>query len=132
VIIGLTIYEGNPADSSNLQRVVSSLVEVYGARIRDIVADGGYNSMKNLEEVKKLGVEKMVFTRKRSVSEEAMGTTKEKYQSDKNFRTGIERAIGRLKQRFGFRKVICTTMERFKLYLTIGVLAANLCRIALF
>ena len=132
VIIGLTIYEGNPADSSNLQQVVSSLISVYGDRINDIVADGGYNSIENLAEVKKLGVKKMVFSRKRSLSEEDMGTTKEKYQSDKNFRAGIERAIGRLKQRFGFRKVICTTFERFRLYLNFAVLAANVCRIALF
>ena len=109
-----------------------SLVKAYGPVIKDIVADGGYNSVKNLEEAKKLGVEKMVFTRKRALSEEAMGTTKEKYQSDKNFRAGIERAIGRLKKRFGFRKVICTSFERFELYLHISVLAANLCRIALF
>jgi len=129
LIIGFFLYEGNPSDASNLLGVVDTMRKIYGSKIDKLVMDGGYNSRENLEKLNELGVSKAVFTRKRSLTLDDMGVTPEEYQEDKNFRSGVERAISRLKRSFGFEKLICTTSQRFYLYLVIGVVAANLCTV---
>jgi hypothetical protein len=130
LIIALIVYNGNPADSSNTIPIVEMIRRIYGDSFKRFVADGGYNSRKNYDDAKRIGIEQSVFTRKRALTLAEMRVTEESFSESKNFRTGIERAFSRLKRCFGFEKVICTTFHRFHLYLIIGVVTANLALIA--
>jgi IS5 family transposase len=130
LITHLVVHSGNPNDSSTLISTVTHLEKIFGVNIDTLVTDGGYNSKSNLAELKQKGIKESVFTRKRALTLGDMGVSEERYQELKNWRSGIERGIGRLKKKFGFARVVCTTIERFRLYLWIGVLAANVSTIA--
>jgi transposase, IS5 family len=127
LIRDIGVYHGNPADSSNTCPIVKTQIELYGTVPETVVMDGGYNSRANCEKLREMGIKERVFSRKRALSNEKMGVTEERFQVLKNFRTGVERSIGRLKGRFGFDKVTYKGFDGFVKQLWHGAFAANLC-----
>lgn len=70
LIFGWVIEDGNPADSTRPVRMVERQREIYGRVPRQAAFNGGYVSKKNLKELKALGVQDVVFSKKRGIDEE--------------------------------------------------------------
>ena len=65
LVIDVVVEDGNPADSTRCLPMLKRHVETYGEPPQRVAFDGGYASRENLAEAKKLGVEHVMFHKKR-------------------------------------------------------------------
>jgi IS5 family transposase len=61
------IEDGNPADSDRLLPMLDRHIATYGKAPRQMAADGGYASVRNLRDAKDRQVQDVVFHKKRGL-----------------------------------------------------------------
>jgi IS5 family transposase len=126
MILDAFVEQGNPNDTTLALRMIDRLVEIYGRPPKQVVYDGGFTSADNLKQAKARGVRDVVFTKAKGLKIKDMVDCVEDYESLRCFRTGVERAIGFLKQSFGLDCCPWSGLPSFKAYVWTSVLSANL------
>ena len=126
LILDAVIEEGNPADSSRVLPMLERQKEIYGRPPRQAAMDGGYASKDNLADAKELGVDDVVFHKKRGLEIEDMAWSAWVYRKLRNFRAGIEANISTLKRKYGLGRCTWKGLEHFKSYVWSSIVAYNL------
>ena len=127
LVLDLVVQEGNPPDSNLTACMMQRQEQIYDRPPRQAVFDGSFASRANLETLKELGVEDVVFSKGRGLSVTEMASSTRVYQRLRNFRAGVESVISSLKRVFGPRRR-CTWrgFESFEAYAWASVLSHNL------
>jgi len=126
VILDCRIERGNPSDTSLFPVLLDNQERLYGRPPRQVSADGGFASQKNLEEAKGRGVKDVAFAKRKGLSVLDMVKSKWVYKQLKNFRAGIEANISWLKRSFGFSRCDWTGWVGFKQYVWSALVSYNL------
>ncbi len=126
LILDVVIEQGNPADTDRFLPMLDRHIEHYGKAPRQVAADGGYASVENLREAKASDVEDVVFHKKRGLKVEEMAKSPWVYRKLRNFRSGIEAGISRMKRVYGLARCSWKGLEHFKSYVWSAVVAHNL------
>jgi IS5 family transposase len=130
LVLDCLVGDGSPADSSLTKELVERQVSLYGRAPEKAAFDGGFASRENLEELKKLGVRDVVFSKGRGLSVSEMTGSTWLYRRLRNFRAGVESIISFLKRSFGMRRCTWRSLESFKAYTWASIISANLVLIA--
>ena len=125
MIIDCVIEDGNPADSTLVERSIQRQTALYGRPPRQVSFDGGFASKPNLELAKSLGVEDVVYHKKRGLEIRDMAKSDRVYKRLKNFRAGIEGCISALKRAFGLDRATWRGLHGFKSYVWSSVVSFN-------
>jgi transposase, IS5 family len=120
------VVSGNPADSTQLERLLKEHHELYGSYPRQMAADQGFYSGGNLESAKGHGIEDVSFERKGSVKIEARVRSSWICKQLRRFRAGVEGCISWLKRIFGLRRCTWKGWEHFLQYVQASVVSYNL------
>ncbi len=128
LVLDAVVEDGNPADSARCLPMLRRHVERHGAAPSRAAFDGGYASKANLAAAKDLGVEHVVFNKKRGLRVADMTPSSWIYARLKRFRAGIEAGISHLKRCFGLGRCRWRGLPRFKAYVRSAVFAHNLMR----
>jgi transposase, IS5 family len=130
LVLDCVIEDGNPADSTRCVPMLKRQAEVYGRLPREAAFDGGYASRENLRQAKELGVERVCFSKKGSLTVEEMTGSKRIYNALQRFRAGIEGGISYLKRVFGLSRCTWKGEPSFHSYVWGSIVAANLLTLA--
>lgn len=126
LLTDLVIEDGNPADSTITQRMISRQKEIYGRVPRQAAFDGGFASKSNLASIKELGVKDVMFSKKRGLKVSDMTKSTWVYKRLRDFRAGIEGMISFLKRSLGLTRCTWRGLASFKAYAWSSVVTANL------
>lgn len=126
LLTDLVIEQGNPADVSLAQKMISRQKDIYGRVPRQAAFDGGFASKQNLESIKALGVNDVAFAKKRGLTITEMAKSTWVYKRLRDFRAGIEGMISFLKRCFGMSRCTWSGLESFEAYAWSSVVTANL------
>ena len=129
LVLDVVVEQGNPADSERCLPMLRRHVDNYGAPPQRVAFDGGYASRTNLEDAKKLGVEHIMFHKKRGLQQADMTPSAWIYGQLKRFRAGLEAGISYLKRCFGLDRCNWRGWEHFQAYVHSAVFAHNLMRL---
>ena len=130
LVLDVVVEDGNPADSERCLPMLERHVETYGEPPQRAAFDGGYASRENLHDAKKLGVEHVMFHKKRGMEQTEMTPSAWIYGELRRFRAGVEAGISYLKRCFGLDRCRWSGRERFHAYVHSAVFAHNLMRLA--
>jgi len=126
LLADLVIWKGNPADTNMAEEMVARQRNVFGRLPRQASFDGGFASKDNLKNIKALGLNDVVFAKKRGLEVSEMTRSTWIYKSLRNFRAGIEGMISFLKRSLGLSRCNWRGFESFKAYAWSSVVTANL------
>lgn len=126
MILGCLIVRGNPADTDRYQSLLSQHEQRYGRMPRQVSADGGFASKKNLTFAKEHDIKDAVFAKKRGLSVLDMAKSAWVYRKLRNFRAGIEAGISTLKRAFGLDRCTWSGWEGFRRYVWSSIVSYNL------
>ena len=129
LVLDVVVEDGNPADSARCLPMLGRHIEHYGVAPSRAAFDGGYASRENLKAAKALGIEHVVFHKKRGLKVEDMTRSPWLYGQLKRFRAGVEAGISYLKRCFGLGRCLWRGLPRFKAYVQSAVFAHNLMRL---
>lgn len=130
LLLDCRILEGNPADSDLPVEMIERQKDIYGNAPLKAAFDGGFASKDNLDDIKKLGVKDICFSKKRGMEIEDMCKSKWVYRKLWRFRAGVESVISWLKRVFGLDRCSWKSFQSFKSYVLVSVVSANLLTIA--
>jgi IS5 family transposase len=126
LILDCVIEDGNPADSTLVERTFERQIEIFGRAPRQASFDGGFASKDNLKAGKdKYKVEDVVFHKKRGLEETEMARSLWVFKRLRNFRAGIEGIISCLKRAVGLTRVVWRGLQGFKSYVWSSVVSFN-------
>ena len=128
-MLDVVVEAGNRADSMRCLPMLRRHAEFYGEPPQRAAFDGGYASRENLAEAKTLGVEHVMFHKKRGLERTAMTPSAWIYDQLKRFRAGAEAGISYLKRCFGLGRCTWSGWEQFQGYVHFAVFAHNLMRL---
>lgn len=126
----LAIEDGNPSDAERFIPILHSHLDTFGEVPASTVSDGCYASQDNVCEGRALGVNRVVFHKKRGISYLAMGVKQKTFEQLRNFRAGVEGNISELKRVFGVTKATWKGLDGFKAFVWSSVISYNLVRLA--
>jgi IS5 family transposase len=126
LILDCLIERGNPADSDRYQDLLERHREQFGRAPRQVSADGGFASRKNLAFAKGREVKDAVFAKKRGLTVIEMAKSAWVYKMLRNFRAGIEAGISTLKRAFGLDRCTWSGWGGFKQYVWSSIVSYNL------
>lgn len=126
LVLDVVIEAGNPADSARFLPMLDRHIKLYGKPPRQMAADGGYASIKNLHEAKTRKVKDVAFHKKCGLKVEDMAKSPWVYRKLRNFRAGIEAGISCLKRAYGLGRCTWKGLSHFKAYVWSSVVAHNL------
>lgn len=126
LVFDVVVEAGNPADSERFLPMLERHIARQDTVPRQTASDGGYASIANLEQAKALGVDDVVFHKKRGIAIEAMAKSRWVYRKLRNFRAGIEANISCLKRAFGLDRCTWRGLAHFQSYVWSSVVAYNL------
>ncbi len=130
MILDVVIEAGNPADAERFVPMLERHIDLYGRPPRQMAADGGYASKKNLKAAKDKGVEDMAIHKKRGLKIEDMVRSRRVYRKLRNFRAGMVCEFGAgiscLKRAYGLARCTWKGLAHFKAYVWSSVVAYNL------
>jgi IS5 family transposase len=126
LVFDIVVEAGNPADSERFLPMLERHIARQDTAPRQIASDGGYASIANLEQAKALGVDDVVFHKKRGIAIDAMAKSRWVYRKLRNFRAGIEANISCLKRAFGLDRCTWRGLAHFQSYVWSSVVAYNL------
>jgi IS5 family transposase len=126
LILDCLIERGNPADSDRYQEMLERHKEQFGRVPRQVSADGGFASKKNLAIAKESKVKDAVFAKKRGLTVIEMAKSAWVYKMLRNFRAGIEAGISVLKRAFGLDRCTWSGWGGFKQYVWSSIVSYNL------
>jgi IS5 family transposase len=130
MVLHCEIPRGNPSDSEMFMGTLKALKDSCGRFPLKVSADGGFASIANVEEAKKLGVRDICFPKKCNLEIEEMVKSEWVYKKLLNWRAGIEAVISFLKRCFGLSKANWKGFDGFKKCLRCGVASYNLLLLA--
>jgi len=126
LVFDIVVEAGNPADSERFLPMLERHIARQDTAPRQTASDGGYASIANLEQAKALGVDDVVFHKKRGIAIDAMAKSQWVYSKLRNFRAGIEANISCLKRAFGLDRCTWRGLAHFQSYVWSSVVAYNL------
>jgi IS5 family transposase len=126
LVFDIVVEAGNPADSERFLPMLERHIARQDTAPRQTASDGGYASIANLEQAKALGVDDVVFHKKRGMAIDAMAKSRWVYRKLRNFRAGIEANISCLKRAFGLDRCTWRGLAHFQSYVWSSVVAYNL------
>ena len=124
------VEKGNPADSTLAVRMVERHMERYGHAPKQACFDGGFASRANLEEIKALDVDDVVFAKAKGITVDEMAGNAKTFRMLRNFRAGIEATVSYLKRCIGWTRCAWRSLRSFTAYTWASVVTANLLLIA--
>jgi IS5 family transposase len=124
------VEKGNPADSTLAVGMVERHMERYGRAPQQACFDGAFSSRANFEEIKRLEVGDVVFTKGKGITVDEMAGDKATFRALRNFRAGIEATISFLKRCVGWTRCAWRSFRSFAAYAWASVVTANLLLIA--
>ena len=131
LILDCEILEGNPADTTLVERMLENQKTIYDRYPLKVSLDGGFASADNLKMAKgTMKIKDVCFAKKRGLKEEDMCKSSWVYKNLRNFRAGIESGISWLKRCFGLARCTWKTFESFKSYVWASIVSANLLTLA--
>jgi len=125
MILDVVVEDGNPADSSLVERSIERQRELYGRSPRQASFDGGFASKENLKTAKRLGVKDVAFHKKCGLKISEMVKSAWVFKRLRNFRAGIEGCISALKRAFGLERCTWRGRAGFDSYVWSCVVAFN-------
>ena len=126
MILDCQVTEGNPADSTLTGEIMKRHREVYGEVPEEVAFDGGFASQSNLEELKGMGIQEVMFSKRCGLPLHEMVTETWVYKRLRNFRAGIEGCISFLKRSFGLDRCLWRGLKSFKAYVWSSIISVNL------
>ena len=129
LVLDVVVESGNPADSERCLPMLRRHVGAYGQPPQRVAFDGAYASRANLRDAKQLGVEHVMFHKKRGLKANDMSPSAWTYDQLKRFRAGVEAGISYLKRCFGLDRCNRRGWEHFQAYVHSAVFAHNLMRL---
>jgi IS5 family transposase len=124
------VEKGNPADSTLAIGMVERHIERYGRAPQQAVFDGAFSSRANFDEIKRLEVDAVVFTKGKTMTASEMAGDEKTFRSLRRFRAGIEATISFLKRCVGWTRCTWRSLRSFTAYAWSSVVSANLLRLA--
>jgi IS5 family transposase len=124
------VEKGNPADATLAISMVERHLERYGRAPQQACFDGAFSSRANFEEIKRLEVGDVVFTKAKGISVDEMAGDKATFRTLRNFRAGIEATISFLKRCVGWTRCAWRSLRSFNAYAWASVVTANLLLLA--
>ncbi len=126
LVLDCVIEEGNPADSTLVERTLVRHAELFGKAPRQMEMDGGFASKDSLAVAKAHGVEDMAFHKKRGLEISEMVRSAWVFRRLRDFRAGIEGVISTLKRAFQMDRCSWRGFDSFKAYVWASVTSFNL------
>lgn len=126
MVLDCVILEGNPADKTLATEMIVRHREIFDKAPSAVAFDGGFASKANVAELKAMGVEEVVFSKRCGLSLHEMVTESWIYKRLRDFRAGIEGCISFMKRCFGLRRCTWRGFASFKAYVWGSILSANL------
>jgi IS5 family transposase len=126
MVLDCVILSGNPADASLATDMMERHEEIFGHVPEHVAFDGGFASRVNLEELKEMGIEDVVFSKRRGIKVHEMVKESWAYKWLRDFRAGIEGCISFFKRSFGLSRCRWKGLESFNSYVWASMLSANL------
>jgi len=123
LILDVDIHEGNPADSTLVQGVITNHKSFYGSAPKRAVFDGCYSSADNRNFAASEGIQDVCFSKE---TDEESSCSRIVRKSLRNFRAGIEATVSMLKRMFGLTRVMDKGFYSFKKAVKAAVLSYNL------
>lgn len=130
LIVDCVIEEGNPPDSTLVERTLERHVDLFGKAPRQVAMDGGFASKENVAIAKRFGVEDMAFNRRSGLEIHEMVRSAWVFRRLRDFRSGIEGIISTLKRAFQMGRCMWRGADSFKAYVWSSVTSFNLVAIA--
>jgi IS5 family transposase len=130
LVTDVVIEQGNPADVTLAVKMMQRQRDLFGKAPRQAAFDGGFASRANLADIKKLGVRDVAFSKRVGLAITAMVRSTRVYRHLRNFRSGLEGIISRVKRGFGMRRADWRGLASFKASVLASVLAANFVTVA--
>jgi IS5 family transposase len=125
LILGFSIEEGNPNDSTLFAPATEQVIDNYGIIPQNTSADGGFVSTANLLWAQSKGITNIVFTKiTKSMKNIVESETVELML--KKWRGGTEAVISNLKRGFGLQRISWEGWERFQSKVAWSILGYNL------
>ncbi|MCP4444009.1 MAG: transposase [Myxococcales bacterium] len=106
LVLDCVIESGNPSDATLAVAMVEHQIELYGRPPKKVCFDGGFSSMKDLEDIKNLDVEDVAVNKSPGIGILDMVKSSWAYRKLRRFRAGIESNVSFLKRSFGWSR--CT------------------------
>lgn len=126
LILDCMIEEGNPPDSTLVERTLERHRDLFGQVPRQACFDGGFASRANVQRARELGVEDIAFHRKAGLEIADMVRSAWIFRRLRNWRSGIEGCISTLKRAFQLGRCTWRGLESFKAYVWASVSSFNL------
>jgi len=125
MILDVVIEDGNPADSTMVERTIRRQLDIFGRPPRQASFDGGFASKENLALAKDAGVKDVVFHKKRGLEIDEMAKSPWVFRKLRKFRAGIEGCISTLKRAFKLGRCTWRRKHRFHAYVWASVASFN-------
>lgn len=126
LVLDCVIEEGNPADSTLVERTLERHIDLFGKAPRQAAFDGGFASKDNVQRAKEIGVEDIAFHRKSGLEITEMVRSAWIFRRLRDFRSGIEGCISTLKRAFQMDRCSWRGLRSFKAYVWSCVTSFNL------
>jgi IS5 family transposase len=130
LITDCRIEKGNPADSTLAVGMVQRHTKIYKHPPRQVCFDGAFASRANLEQLKELGVQDVVFAKSKGIEIHEMASSEKIFRKLRYFRAGIEATISFLKRCVGWTRCTWRSLRSFQAYTWASVVTANLLLLA--
>ena len=126
MVLDCQILRGNPADATLALPAIERQEETLGRPPKQAVFDGAFGSKANLQDIKKLGTQDVVFTKGQSLRVSDMARSLYVYRKLRRFRAGVEGVISYLKYTFGLHRCTWRSWPSFQSYVWSSIVASNL------
>ena len=126
LILDARVLDGNPADSTLVQSVITEHKEFFGQAPQQAAFDGCFASEGNRDFAKIQGVAELTFSKNRSMDISSLVSSKRIHKALRNFRAGIEANISLLKRVFGWERIFDKGEHSFAAAIQAGAVAFNL------
>lgn len=126
MVLDCQVTAGNPADSRLAVEIMQRHCDFYGEAPVEVAFDGGFASRSNLEELKGMDIQEVMFSKRCGLPVHEMVTETWVYKRLRNFRAGIEGCISFLKRCFGLDRCMWRGLQSFKAYVWSSIVSVNL------
>lgn len=130
LVLDVVVEDGNPADSTLACRTVERAASVLGKLPKQASFDGGFSSKANVQNIKAMGVEDVVFSKHVGLDRADMAKSAWVFRKLRNFRAGIEAGISFLKRTFRLGRCSWSGRESFDAYVWGSVMSCNVLTVA--
>ncbi len=130
LILDCVIEQGNPTDSSLVERTIERHIDLFSKAPRQVAMDGGFASKNNVATAKALGVQDMAFNKKSGLEIHEMVRSAWVFRRLRDFRSGIEGVISTLKRAFQMGRCTWRGTHSFRAYVWSSVTSFNLIAMA--